>query len=69
VLVAHAYGSAPGKSSLLNVLLGEEDILPTNGMRASTGCPIEVAYTPSSAYCAEIEFMTQVSCVSGDKQE
>ena len=34
--------SPPGKSSLLNALLGEEDILPTNAMRASTGCPIEV---------------------------
>ena len=34
--------SSPGKSSLLNALLGEEDILPTNAMRASTGCPIEV---------------------------
>ncbi|GIL98268.1 hypothetical protein Vretimale_3674, partial [Volvox reticuliferus] len=48
-----------GKSSLLNVLLGEEDILPTNGMRASTGCPIEVAFAPSSTYRAEIEFMTR----------
>ncbi|GIL47172.1 hypothetical protein Vafri_4060, partial [Volvox africanus] len=50
-----------GKSSLLNVLLGEEDILPTNGMRASTGCPIEVGFAPSNMYRAEVEFMTKVS--------
>ncbi|GFR49232.1 hypothetical protein Agub_g11231, partial [Astrephomene gubernaculifera] len=48
-----------GKSSLLNALLGEEDILPTNGMRASTGCPIEVSYNPSPAYQAAVEFLSK----------
>ncbi|PNH00579.1 hypothetical protein TSOC_013602, partial [Tetrabaena socialis] len=48
-----------GKSSILNVLLGEENILPTNGMRASTGCPIEVSYAPSSIYTASVEFVSK----------
>ncbi|KAG2493806.1 hypothetical protein HYH03_008025 [Edaphochlamys debaryana] len=48
-----------GKSSLLNALLGEEDILPTNGMRASTGCPIEVSYAPQGTYRRSVEFLTQ----------
>eukprot|EP00198_Chlamydomonas_reinhardtii_P008705 XP_001698042.1 predicted protein [Chlamydomonas reinhardtii] len=48
-----------GKSSLLNALLGEEDILPTNAMRASTGCPIEVSYSATGAYHAEVEFQTK----------
>ncbi|KAG2439503.1 hypothetical protein HXX76_004857 [Chlamydomonas incerta] len=48
-----------GKSSLLNALLGEEDILPTNAMRASTGCPIELSYSASAAYHAEVEFQTK----------
>ncbi|KAG2445202.1 hypothetical protein HYH02_008670 [Chlamydomonas schloesseri] len=47
-----------GKSSLLNALLGEEDILPTNAMRASTGCPIELSHAASGDYAAEVEFQS-----------
>ncbi|PNH06795.1 Nuclear GTPase SLIP-GC [Tetrabaena socialis] len=47
------------KSSILNVLLGEENILPTNGMRASTGCPIEVSYALSFIYTASVEFVSK----------
>ena len=52
-----------GKSTLLNALLGEDKILPTNGMRACTACLIEMRYEDSDAvkapYRAEIEFLTQ----------
>jgi predicted GTPase len=52
----------PGKSSLLNVLLGEEDVLPTNGMRACTASVIEVSYAAppeGHMYVAEVQFMTE----------
>ncbi|EFN59293.1 hypothetical protein CHLNCDRAFT_137642 [Chlorella variabilis] len=48
-----------GKSSMLNALLGEEEVLPQNGMRACTACVVEVSYAPGHAYSAEIEFVTQ----------
>ena len=51
-----------GKSSLLNALLGEEDVLPTNGMRACTASVIEVSYAPppeGHMYVGEVQFMTQ----------
>ncbi len=54
------HATLAGKSSLLNVLLEEEDILPTNGMRASTSCPVEVSYHPDKSYHATIEFMSKV---------
>eukprot|EP01122_Echinamoeba_exundans_P016614 TRINITY_DN8479_c0_g1_i1.p1 TRINITY_DN8479_c0_g1~~TRINITY_DN8479_c0_g1_i1.p1 ORF type:complete len:1374 (+),score=380.54 TRINITY_DN8479_c0_g1_i1:97-4218(+) len=53
-----------GKSSTLNAVLGEEDILPTNGMRACTASIIEMRYNPlaesgrSKPYIGEIEFVT-----------
>lgn len=31
-----------GKSSCLNALLGEEEVLPQSGMRACTACVVEV---------------------------
>lgn len=37
-----------GKSSTINALLGEEDIVPTNGMRACTACVVELSHIPSS---------------------
>ena len=39
-----------GKSSMLNALLGEENILPTNGMRACTASVIEISHTPKAGY-------------------
>jgi hypothetical protein len=53
-----------GKSSTLNAVLGEEDILPTNGMRACTASIIEMRYNTlfesgqSKPYIGEIEFVT-----------
>ncbi|KXZ43169.1 hypothetical protein GPECTOR_99g804 [Gonium pectorale] len=38
-----------GKSSLLNALLGREDLLPTSGMHASTACAVEVSYIAASS--------------------
>ncbi len=49
-----------GKSSLINALIEEERLLPTNGMRASTAVVIEVSHNPSEdpreKYAADIEF-------------
>ncbi|KAL2073412.1 hypothetical protein VTL71DRAFT_10736 [Oculimacula yallundae] len=49
-----------GKSSLLNALVREEELLPTNCMRACTAVVVEVSYNqsndPQQAYAAEIEF-------------
>ena len=47
-----------GKSSIINALLDEERLLPTNCMRACTAVITEISYNyDSSAYCAEIEFV------------
>ncbi|KXZ52426.1 hypothetical protein GPECTOR_9g470 [Gonium pectorale] len=48
-----------GKSSLLNALLGVEDLLPTSGCHASTSCAIEVSYHDSRQYMGSVEFMTE----------
>ncbi|KAK8140534.1 hypothetical protein PG984_000600 [Apiospora sp. TS-2023a] len=51
-----------GKSSLINALLGEERLLPTNGMRACTAAVTEITWNDSDKseelYRAEIEFIT-----------
>lgn len=51
-----------GKSSLLNAVLDEERLLPTNCMRACTACVTEISYNHSNItrqmYAAEIEFVT-----------
>ena len=51
-----------GKSTLLNALLGEKDILPTNGMRACTAALIELSYNSidqGERYLAEVEFISK----------
>lgn len=48
-----------GKSSLLNSLLGEESVLPTNGMRACTAVVVEIAYHEMDYFEAEIEFLAK----------
>eukprot|EP00698_Gefionella_okellyi_P025647 TRINITY_DN9456_c0_g2_i1.p1 TRINITY_DN9456_c0_g2~~TRINITY_DN9456_c0_g2_i1.p1 ORF type:complete len:1253 (-),score=282.11 TRINITY_DN9456_c0_g2_i1:1602-5360(-) len=58
-----------GKSSLLNALLGEESVLPTNGMRACTASVVEASFNPKcadgkkfvpgGAYEAEIHFLSE----------
>lgn len=43
--VIGVFGSTgAGKSSMLNCLLGEEDVLPTSGMRACTACVVELSW-------------------------
>lgn len=53
-------GTGSGKSSILNSLLEEEQIVPTNSMRACTAVVTEVSYNESlgAAYRAEIEFIS-----------
>jgi GTPase SAR1 family protein len=47
-----------GKSSVINALLDEERLLPTNCMRACTAVITELSYNyDSAAYSAEIEFI------------
>ncbi len=51
-----------GKSTTLNAILGEESILPTNGMRACTAVIIEMRYlkaTDAHKYVGEVEFLTR----------
>eukprot|EP00961_Rhodomonas_salina_P154810 2085243-Rhodomonas_salina.1 len=50
-----------GKSTLLNALIGEANILPTNGMRACTATIIELSHNKESTgpnYVGEAEFVT-----------
>ncbi|KAF6824031.1 tat pathway signal sequence [Colletotrichum musicola] len=51
-----------GKSSVINALLDEERLLPTNCLRACTASPTEISYNnsndPSELYRAEIVFIT-----------
>jgi GTPase SAR1 family protein len=47
-----------GKSSIINAVLDEERLLPTNCMRACTAVITEISYNyDSAAYSAEIEFI------------
>ncbi|KAI0600034.1 Dynamin family-domain-containing protein [Biscogniauxia sp. FL1348] len=51
-----------GKSSVINALLDEERLLPTNCIRACTASPTEISYNysedPGERYRAEIEFIS-----------
>ncbi|KAL4423152.1 hypothetical protein ABPG77_007805, partial [Micractinium sp. CCAP 211/92] len=58
VVIGVVGDTGAGKSSCLNALLGEEEVLPQSGMRACTACVVEVSYAPGAAYTADIEFMT-----------
>ncbi|XP_043922328.1 nuclear GTPase SLIP-GC-like [Protopterus annectens] len=49
-----------GKSSLLNALLDEEDLLPSCSMRVCTASVVEVSYnTENQKYEADVEFLTE----------
>ncbi|KAI0164025.1 hypothetical protein GGR57DRAFT_452090 [Xylariaceae sp. FL1272] len=51
-----------GKSSVINALLDEERLLPTNCLRACTASPTEISFnysdSPQELYRAEIEFIS-----------
>lgn len=51
-----------GKSTLLNALLGETNVLPTNGMRACTAAIIEMQFNKAEggkSYVGEVEFVSK----------
>jgi predicted GTPase len=49
-----------GKSSLINAVLDQPDILPTSGMRACTAVVVEViSNTENQNYEADITFLSQ----------
>ncbi|KAI2638238.1 hypothetical protein GGS21DRAFT_510278 [Xylaria nigripes] len=52
-----------GKSSVINALVDEERLLPTNCIRACTASPTEISYNhsddPQELYYAEIEFISE----------
>lgn len=49
-----------GKSSVINAMLDEERVLPTNCMRACTAVVTEISYNfDNDLYRAEIEFISQ----------
>ncbi|KAM6957242.1 nuclear GTPase SLIP-GC-like [Aplochiton taeniatus] len=49
-----------GKSSLINAVLGEKDLLPSGGITACTSVVVKVeANMINSKYMAEIEFITK----------
>lgn len=62
-VVAVAGATGAGKSSLINAIIGEEKLLPTNSMRACTAVTTELLYNksqdPQKAYRAEVEFISQ----------
>ncbi|KAI1383566.1 uncharacterized protein F4822DRAFT_421029 [Hypoxylon trugodes] len=57
-----------GKSSIINSILDEERLLPTNCLRACTASPTEISFNhsedPSELYRAEVEFLTKQEWVS-----
>ncbi|KAL8314854.1 hypothetical protein RB593_008447 [Gaeumannomyces tritici] len=56
-----------GKSSVINAILDEERLLPTNCLRACTASPTEISYNhsedPTERYRAEVEFISADSWI------
>ena len=54
-----------GKSSVINAVLDEEMLVPTNCMRACTAVPTEISYNdsedPQQAYRADVEFISEAA--------
>ncbi|XP_018123873.1 uncharacterized protein nuggc.L isoform X1 [Xenopus laevis] len=48
-----------GKSSLLNALLEQEDVLPTSAMRACTAVVVEIEKSSVIGYKADVEFFSK----------
>lgn len=64
VIIGVVGSTGAGKSSVINALLDEECLVPTNCMRACTAVITEIRYNESeyqaNKYCAEVEFIRYV---------
>lgn len=59
-VIAVVGDTGSGKSSLMNALLDQLDILPTSGMRACTAVVVEVVTnTTNNKYEADITFLSR----------
>lgn len=59
-VIAVVGDTGSGKSSLMNALLDQLDILPTSGMRACTAVVVEVvSNTTNNKYEADITFLSR----------
>lgn len=59
VVIGVVGSTGAGKSSVINAVVDEENVLATNCMRASTAVATEISYNHGdSKYAAEIEFIT-----------
>ncbi|KAF3491697.1 uncharacterized protein GIQ15_01214 [Arthroderma uncinatum] len=62
VVVGVVGSTGAGKSSVINALLGEERLVPTSGMRASTAVVTKISYNPGPwKYSAEVQFVSRAS--------
>ncbi|PYH97236.1 hypothetical protein BO71DRAFT_319135, partial [Aspergillus ellipticus CBS 707.79] len=60
VIIGVVGSTGAGKSSLINAIIDEKNILPTDCMRASTAVATEVSYNHGpSKFRAEVEFITR----------
>ncbi|KAK8066431.1 hypothetical protein PG997_013178 [Apiospora hydei] len=63
IVVGVVGNTGAGKSSVINAIMNEERLLPTNCLRACTASPTEISYNysddPSELYKAEVEFITR----------
>ncbi|KAK7966654.1 uncharacterized protein PG986_000931 [Apiospora aurea] len=63
IVVGVVGNTGAGKSSVINAIMDEERLLPTNCLRACTASPTEISYNysddPSELYKAEVEFITR----------
>jgi hypothetical protein len=63
VIIGVVGTTGTGKSSVINAILGEEDLVPTSCMRACTAVITELIYNdsedPDKKYRAEIHFITR----------
>lgn len=71
VIIGVVGSTGAGKSSVINALLDEECLAPTNYMRACTAVVTEIQYNdstdPASKYKAEVEFIRYVKDPSRKK--